>query len=95
LVAIYGLFADPATISRNLDSLSGLLPGGAIDIIRDQMTRIATVDDPGAFTTAWSAMQRWTQVDRGPMGENLCNENNEDILNRYDVPNPRADKPDF
>jgi membrane protein len=27
LVAIYGLFADPATISSNLDSLSGLLPG--------------------------------------------------------------------
>jgi membrane protein len=42
LVAIYGLFADPETISRNLDSLSGLLPGGAIDVIRDQMTRIAS-----------------------------------------------------
>jgi membrane protein len=43
LVAIYGLFAaDPETISRNLDSLSGLFPGGAIDVIRDQMTRIAS-----------------------------------------------------
>jgi membrane protein len=42
LVAIYGLFADPETISRNLDSLSGLLPGGAIDVVRDQMTRIAS-----------------------------------------------------
>jgi membrane protein len=42
LVAIYGLFADPATISSNLDSLSGLLPGGAIDVIRDQMTGIAS-----------------------------------------------------
>lgn len=42
LVAIYGLFADPTTISRNLDSLSGLLPGGAMDVIRDQMTRIAS-----------------------------------------------------
>jgi membrane protein len=42
LVAIYGLFADPTTISRNLDSLSGLLPGGAIDLIRDQMIRIAS-----------------------------------------------------
>jgi hypothetical protein len=30
-----------------------------------------------------------------PMGENLCNENNEDILNRYGVPNPRADKSEF
>ena len=43
LVAIYGLFAaDPETISRNLDSLSGLFPGGAIDVIQDQMTRIAS-----------------------------------------------------
>jgi hypothetical protein len=54
-----------------------------------------TVDDPGAFTTAWSATQRWTRVDRGPIGENLCNENNGDILHRYNVPNPTADKPDF
>ncbi len=42
LVAIYGLFADPTTISRNLERLSGLLPGGAMDVIRDQMTRIAS-----------------------------------------------------
>jgi membrane protein len=42
VVAIYGLFADPATISSNLDSLSGLLPAGAIDVIRDQMTRIVS-----------------------------------------------------
>jgi membrane protein len=42
LVAIYGLFVDPASISHNVDSLSGLLPGGAIDVIREQMTRIAS-----------------------------------------------------
>jgi membrane protein len=41
LVAVYGLFADPASISTHLDSLSGILPGGAIDVIKDQMTRIA------------------------------------------------------
>jgi len=40
LIAIYGLFADPATIASQLDSVSGLLPGGAIDVLRDQMTRI-------------------------------------------------------
>jgi Virulence factor BrkB len=42
LVGIYGLFADPATISTHLGSVSDLLPGGAIDVIRDQMTRIAS-----------------------------------------------------
>src|SRR5690348_8388125 len=38
LVSIYGLFADPATLQQHLDSVSGLLPGGAVDVIRDQLT---------------------------------------------------------
>ncbi len=42
LVAIYGLFADPAAISSHLDSVSDLLPGGAIEVIRDQLTRTAS-----------------------------------------------------
>jgi membrane protein len=40
LVSIYGLFADPATISAHLDTIAGVLPGGALDIIRDQLTRV-------------------------------------------------------
>jgi membrane protein len=40
LVSIYGLFADPGTIASRLDSVSGILPGGAIDVIRDQLTRL-------------------------------------------------------
>jgi membrane protein len=40
LVAIYGLFSDPSTIARHLDQLGGFLPGGAIDIARDQLTRV-------------------------------------------------------
>ena len=30
LVALYGLFADPATITSHLDSIAGVVPGGAI-----------------------------------------------------------------
>jgi uncharacterized BrkB/YihY/UPF0761 family membrane protein len=41
LVSLYGLFAEPAGITRTLDQLAGLLPGGAIEVIREQMTRIA------------------------------------------------------
>jgi membrane protein len=41
LVAIYGLFADPTSIAAHLDSASDLLPEGAIDVIRDQMNRVA------------------------------------------------------
>ena len=42
LVGIYGLFADPTTISAHLDSVSDFLPRGAIDVIKDQLTRIAS-----------------------------------------------------
>ena len=41
LVSIYGLFADPATLQQHLDSVSSLLPGGAVDVIRDQLNRLA------------------------------------------------------
>ena len=41
LVSLYGLFADPGKISAQLDSMSGVLPGGAIDVVRDQMMRVA------------------------------------------------------
>jgi len=42
LVAIYGLFADPGSIAKHLDQVSGFLPGGAIDLARDQLTRVAS-----------------------------------------------------
>ncbi len=42
LVSIYGLFADPGTIQDHLNTLSGVLPGGALDIIREQVIRIAS-----------------------------------------------------
>jgi membrane protein len=42
LVSIYGLFADPATIQDHLNTLSGVMPGGALDIIREQVTRISS-----------------------------------------------------
>lgn len=41
-VSLYGLFADAGTIAAQVDQLSGLLPGGAVEIIRDQMTRLAS-----------------------------------------------------
>src|SRR3954454_15820350 len=42
LVAMYGLFADPTSITRHLDQLGGFLPGGAIDIAREQLTRLTS-----------------------------------------------------
>jgi membrane protein len=42
LVAIYGFFSDPASISSHVDKLSGVLPGGALDVIRNQMNQVAS-----------------------------------------------------
>lgn len=41
LVSVYGLFADPSTIVNHLDTISGVAPGGAIDVLREQLTRLA------------------------------------------------------
>lgn len=51
LVAIYGLFADPATITRHLDEVSGILPGGAIEVAKEQLTRVAS---HGSHTLGWT-----------------------------------------
>jgi membrane protein len=63
LVALYGLFADPTTITSHLDSIAGLVPGGAIEVIRDQITRVASQGSTtlgltfvgGLLASLWSA----------------------------------------
>lgn len=50
LVAIYGLFFDPTAIGR-LDQVSAILPGGAVDVVRDQLTRIASKGNGTLGTT--------------------------------------------
>jgi membrane protein len=39
-VSIYALFADAGTIGKNVAQLSTVLPGGTIDIVSEQITRI-------------------------------------------------------
>ena len=41
LVSLYGLFADPATIASHLQNLAGVLPGGGLEVIGDEIKRIA------------------------------------------------------
>ena len=40
LVSSYGLFADPSTISANLQSLAVMLPDGTFAIVSDQIARV-------------------------------------------------------
>ena len=42
LIALYGLFADPATIGKHLEMTAGVLPGGALEIIGDQLQRLTS-----------------------------------------------------
>jgi hypothetical protein len=53
------------------------------------------VEDPGAFTVPWSAVQRWRRVENAPLVPVACNENNGDFFNHGLVPLPEAAKPDF
>jgi membrane protein len=40
LVSIYGLFFDPKTLVNHLDVMARIAPGGAIEVLRDQLTRL-------------------------------------------------------
>ena len=54
-----------------------------------------TVDDPGAFTTPWRAVQHYRRVEQGPMSESSCAEAPVNYLH-YDMdPIPHTDKADF
>jgi len=56
------------------------------------------VEDPGAFTMPWDAVQRYRRDQREtevPLHEMLCAENNEDHFNQGLVTIPQADKADF
>jgi membrane protein len=41
-ISLYGLVADASSINNHVASLSGLLPGGALDILSDQVRRITS-----------------------------------------------------
>jgi hypothetical protein len=54
-----------------------------------------TVDDPGAFTTAWSGKQVYRRVKQGPILEAVCPENRGSPFNDARHPMPEAKNPDF
>jgi hypothetical protein len=53
------------------------------------------VEDAGAFTTPWTAVQRWRRVENAPISTVACNENNGDFFSQGLVPVPEATRPDF
>lgn len=63
LVSIYGLFSDPATIQDHLNAMSDVLPGGAIEVVGEQVKRISSQGNSalgfgfifGLAVSLWSA----------------------------------------
>jgi membrane protein len=49
--SLYGLFAKVEDARRQILTLSGILPGGAITVLGDQMTRLATLPHASLSTT--------------------------------------------
>lgn len=62
-VSLYGLVADPGTVAEQLSLAEGILPSGALDVVREQVGRIASGSEAKlglAFVvslglSAWSA----------------------------------------
>jgi len=55
----------------------------------------ATVEDPGAYNMAWSAVQRWKRGPERQILEQICAENSAEFYNYSVVPMPQAAKADF
>ncbi|MEJ1978529.1 MAG: YihY/virulence factor BrkB family protein [Acetobacteraceae bacterium] len=65
LISIYGLFADPGNVSAQLQSITGVVPSGGMDIIEAQVRALAANGQQtlsygvviGVATSLWSANQ--------------------------------------
>ena len=63
LVSLYGLIANPKTIADQLSALSGVLPGGAMQILHEQISSLTSKPSTGLgvraviglLTSIWSA----------------------------------------
>ncbi len=46
-VSIYALFADASTIAKHVSLAAGIMPGGTLDLFRDEITRLAGKGEGG------------------------------------------------
>jgi membrane protein len=73
LVSLYGLFADPGEIRHQLAMLNGIMPGGALELVKNQLSRIAASRHSGLSLAAvigilvslWSATAGMRALVRG------------------------------
>jgi hypothetical protein len=82
-------YRTPHTEALHVVERFKLIDGGKM------LEDLITVDDPGAFTMRWSAVQRFRRVRQGPMPESICAENNVNPFDFDMVPIPQSDRADF
>jgi hypothetical protein len=82
-------YLTPHTTQLHVVERFHLIEGG------NMLEATITVEDPGAFTMAWSARQRYRREPQETMQEAVCAENNVDFFDKGYVPVPQADRPDF
>jgi membrane protein len=65
LVSLYGLVADPATVTQHISSLEGIIPGGGMNILNEQLKSLTSAQSGalsfgavvGLLTALWSSNQ--------------------------------------
>jgi hypothetical protein len=84
-------YRTPHTTKMHVVERFKMLEGGKI------LQALITVDDPGAFNTPWSAIQRWKRREGDTIIELICAENPTDFFHNETEagPIPQAEKPDF
>jgi hypothetical protein len=84
-------YRTPHTTKMHVVERFKMLEGGKI------LQASITVDDPGAFNMAWSAIQRWKRREGDTITELICAENPTDFFHNETEagPIPQAEKPDF
>jgi len=82
-------YRTPHTTKLHVVERFRMLDGGKI------LQASIMVDDPGAFTMPWSAIQRWKRREEGPIIELICAENPTDFFHNEAGPIPQAAKADF
>jgi hypothetical protein len=82
-------YRTPHTTELHVVERFSLVDGGKT------LQAVVTVEDPGAFNMAWSAVQRWRRREGNAILELICAENSSGYFNYKVTPIPQASKPDF
>src|SRR5262249_41511358 len=82
-------FGTPHTERLHVVERFKLIEGGS------RLQATINVEDPGAFNTPWSAVQRWRRETDQPLFEHPCGESNSGYFGYDDVPIPQSKTPDF